>query len=159
MCHMATWSHWQCDHAFSWAGHLRRHLKPHSGEKSNKCNQSDYASSQTGHFWGGIWKHTVEKSQTKVTHGKCQILWIHQHHICWCEFYKGIQLLVMSGTRDNIKMLSFCQMQMRMGDERNCVSVLLQCSCDISSSRQFGQINFVIHFCLLLFYLFPCFFL
>ena len=31
--------------ASSQASHLRRHFKTHSGEKSNKCNQCDYASS------------------------------------------------------------------------------------------------------------------
>ena len=39
----------QCNFASSKAGNLRRHLKIHSGEKSNKCNQYDYASSQEGH--------------------------------------------------------------------------------------------------------------
>ena len=34
----------QCDFASSRADHLRTHLKTHSGEKSNKCNQCDYAS-------------------------------------------------------------------------------------------------------------------
>ena len=34
----------QCDYASSRAGDLRRHLKTHTGEKSNKCNQCDYAS-------------------------------------------------------------------------------------------------------------------
>ena len=29
----------QCDYAFSQAGDLKRHLKMHSGEKTNKCNQ------------------------------------------------------------------------------------------------------------------------
>ena len=37
----------QCDYASSWAGALRTHLKLHSGEKSNKCNQCDFASSYT----------------------------------------------------------------------------------------------------------------
>ena len=36
----------QCDYASSRAGHLRRHLKVHSGEKPNKCNQCEFASSQ-----------------------------------------------------------------------------------------------------------------
>ena len=35
----------QCDFASSHTGHLRTHLKMHSGEKSNKCNQCDYACS------------------------------------------------------------------------------------------------------------------
>jgi len=29
-----------------WASHWRRHLKMHSGEKSSKCNQCDFTSSQ-----------------------------------------------------------------------------------------------------------------
>ena len=29
----------QCDYASSQAGDLKRHLKMHSGEKTNKCNQ------------------------------------------------------------------------------------------------------------------------
>ena len=32
----------QCDYASSRASSLRQHLKIHSGEKSNKCNQCDY---------------------------------------------------------------------------------------------------------------------
>ena len=38
----------QCDFASSQAGDLKRHLTTHSGEKSNKCNQCDYVSSQAG---------------------------------------------------------------------------------------------------------------
>ena len=36
------------DYASSRAGNLRKHLKTHSGEKLNKCNKCDYASSETG---------------------------------------------------------------------------------------------------------------
>ena len=36
----------QYDYESSQAGDLRRHLKIHSGEKSNKCNQCDFASSR-----------------------------------------------------------------------------------------------------------------
>ena len=32
---------YQCDFASSQAANLRLHLKTHSGEKSNKCNQCD----------------------------------------------------------------------------------------------------------------------
>ena len=38
----------QCDYASSQASHLRAHMKTHSGEKLNKCNQCDYACSQAG---------------------------------------------------------------------------------------------------------------
>ena len=35
----------QCDYASSGAGNSRTHFKMHSEEKSNKCNQWDYACS------------------------------------------------------------------------------------------------------------------
>ena len=44
----------QCDYASSQASNLRTHFKTHNGEKSNKC---DFAC---------IWKQTVEKIQTNV---------------------------------------------------------------------------------------------
>ena len=47
----------QCDYASSQAGNLRRHLKTHSGEKTKKCNQCDYASSNASHL------RTHEKTQ------------------------------------------------------------------------------------------------
>ena len=59
----------QCDYASSGAGHLRRHLKTHSGEKPNKCNQCDFASSQVGNLRRHLKTHTGEKSNksTNVT--------------------------------------------------------------------------------------------
>ena len=79
-----------------------RHLKTHSGEKSNKCAQWDIAghlrtclkthSKKTNansvilylirqEIWGDIWKHTVEKSQTNVT---SVITHLHPNvHIIW----------------------------------------------------------------------------
>ena len=59
--------------------HIREmfHLKTHAGEKSNKFNQCDYASSRA--FWGDIWKHTVGKSQTNAAnatmHPLRQAIW------------------------------------------------------------------------------------
>ena len=68
----------QCDYASSHTGHLRTHLKTHSGEKLNKCNQCDlHLLVQMG--WWHIWKHTVVKSQTNATcvtmHPLMQVIW------------------------------------------------------------------------------------
>ena len=52
----------QCDYASSQAGHLRQHLKTHSGEKSNKCNHCDYASSHPSDLRRHLKKHHGEKS-------------------------------------------------------------------------------------------------
>ena len=48
----------QCDFASFQAGDLRRHMKMHSGEKSNKCNQCDFASSRAGHLKRHMITHT-----------------------------------------------------------------------------------------------------
>ena len=59
----------QCDFAFSQTGDLRRHFKTHSGEKPNKCNQCDYTSSQESALRTHLKMHSGEKSAnaTSVT--------------------------------------------------------------------------------------------
>ena len=47
---------------------LRIHSKMHSGEKSNKCNQCDYASSGAGNSRTHFKMHS-EESQTNATNG------------------------------------------------------------------------------------------
>ena len=56
----------QCDYAASQTGQLKKHLKTHSGEKPNKCNQCDNASSWAGHLRTRLKKHSGE-NQTIVT--------------------------------------------------------------------------------------------
>ena len=42
---------------------FRKHLQGHNEEKSNKCNQCDYASSQAGHLRMYLKIHTGEKNK------------------------------------------------------------------------------------------------
>ena len=49
----------QCDYAFSHAANPRTHIKIHSGEKSNKCNQCDFTSSHADN---------LRKQRGKVKH-------------------------------------------------------------------------------------------
>ena len=51
----------QCDYASSYASALRAHLKLHSGEKLNKCNQCDYASSYASALKTHLKIHSGEK--------------------------------------------------------------------------------------------------
>ena len=52
----------QCEYASSQGSNLRRHLKTHSGEKANKCNQCDYASSQASSLRTHLKTHSGEKT-------------------------------------------------------------------------------------------------
>ena len=57
---------YKCNFASIQAGHLWKHLKTHSGEKSYKCkNVTRHLLWQA--IWGHIWQRTVEKSQTNAT--------------------------------------------------------------------------------------------
>ena len=56
----------QCDYATSRSGDLRKHLKTHRREKQNKCNLCDFASSRAEHLRTHM-KNTLEKSKTNAT--------------------------------------------------------------------------------------------
>ena len=50
-----------CDYASSHAGHLRTHLKMHSGERPNKCSQCNFASSTSSNLRRNSKRHNGEK--------------------------------------------------------------------------------------------------
>ena len=52
----------QCDFASSDSRYLRKHLKSHSGEKSNKCNECDSTSIRVNNLRRHL-KRTAEKSK------------------------------------------------------------------------------------------------
>ena len=60
----------QCDYASSQAGHLRRHLKTHSGKKSNKCNHCYYASSRRDTLRRHLKAHISGKTETCIISGR-----------------------------------------------------------------------------------------
>ena len=73
----------QCDFASSHARALRTHLKIHSGEKSNKCNQCDYASSTAGNLRTHLKIHSGEKPN------KCnQCEYASSMHTIWGDILK-----------------------------------------------------------------------
>ena len=52
----------QCQYASSVKSSLKSHLKMHSGEKSYKCNQCDFTSSQASNLCSHLKTHSGEKS-------------------------------------------------------------------------------------------------
>ena len=56
----------QCEFSSSQTGDLGRHLKVHSGEKSNKCNQCDFASSYASALRRHLKTLSGEKSMLPV---------------------------------------------------------------------------------------------
>ena len=52
----------QCDYISSQAGNLKRHMQTHYGEKFNKCNQCNFASSRTDILRRHLKIHIGEKS-------------------------------------------------------------------------------------------------
>ena len=53
----------QCHYSSNNIGHLRSHLKMHSGEKGHKCDQCDYASFEVGHLRSHLKVHSGEKKK------------------------------------------------------------------------------------------------
>ena len=55
----------QCDYASSQVGHLRTHLKTHSGENPNKCKRCDYESSRADNLRPHLKTHSNESIPDK----------------------------------------------------------------------------------------------
>ena len=58
------------DYVSSIEVNLRIHLEAHNGEKSNKCNQFDFASSNASTLWDHLKTHSGEKLK-KCSQSNC----------------------------------------------------------------------------------------
>ena len=87
------------------AGHLRRHMKMHSRENSNKCNQCDFASSRAGNLRThmlyqnpekyryfifknpgiGIWVWSRYTGIFRYTAGACSLVVSSLNGLFWCS--------------------------------------------------------------------------
>ena len=68
----------QCNYASSQKSNLRTHLKSLSGEKSKKCNLCDYASSHAGHL----------RTHLKL-HSGVKPMWLHlPMHLIWGHIWR-----------------------------------------------------------------------
>ena len=68
----------QCEYAPSKKSSFRSHLKIHSGDKSNKCNQCDYACSQAGTLRRHLKTHSGEKPNKC---NQCNYASSYAHHL------------------------------------------------------------------------------
>ena len=71
----------QCDYASSQASNLRTHFKTHNGEKSNKCDQCDFASS-----WTHMLYRNPEKYRYLIFKNPCICIWVQSRYstgACW----------------------------------------------------------------------------
>ena len=57
----------QCDFASSHAQSLKAHLKTHSGDRSNKCNQCEFASAEQSDLRKHLKTHSGEKQKKSVS--------------------------------------------------------------------------------------------
>ena len=86
----------QCDYASSRADSLRTHLVEHSGEKPDKCNQCDFTSSRADVLRTHL-KCTVGKSQTNATSVTRKVIWGDIWWNAWGRI-RNMNVLILCGT-------------------------------------------------------------
>ena len=95
----------QCDFASTQAGHLTRHLKTHSGKKSYKCNQCDLASSNAHQLRTHLKIHSGERKKcNQCNYPSSQAGMLFKKSIRNIDFYR---FLIDSGTGSPI----FCHLK------------------------------------------------